>query len=332
MNNLQQKLLLNTSFSRFYNDSGKIRLARVRSELENSMISHTQLIELYQEWRDFSEFMVLARPDSHEYCAVKCSKRGNDVYNWRLDHRFQALDALAEQLGDDRIFDINQDKPKTNVLFVTLTFDTKLCNESNAWERIGKDWNKWKARLTKKYGKISTFRAWESFKNGYPHIHAILVFRDHEFDVYESKQDETGKTKYRITEKKEFEKSYHSYVDVVGVSSLGGSVRYLTKYLRKEHTQHANITQAQMWINRKQSFSLSKDFAESLRLVYKNLHNSNPKYEQTNLEGESIEKPWQFVGIFSKEQIEKLVFDRGKLETHWLLKLKNLDGLKIGYD
>jgi len=324
----------------------KIRLLQVRNEASNRLITHEELQQIYADWVHQDEYLVLAKPESRKFVAVKCSKRGNDVYKFRIENRFKELDALAGIVGEEKIFDINEANPKTNVLFVTFTYDTKRCSEKEAWVNIGTEFNRAVSHIKRKFKGCSILRAWEGFKNGYPHIHAIFIFHEKQFDVFEQYSNVTvgqydGKivgegdrgvpasSKYRIQEKKEFDDSWHSWVDVIAVSSIGGAIRYLTKYLRKTHGYDAetNLTQAQMWINRKQSFSMSDDFVKSLRLVYANLHNSNKKTEQLDLFDESIEEKWQLVGIYSKEEIKHLVKDDS---TSWNLELSSLDGLKIG--
>lgn len=314
-------------FARFFDKNDKIRLHHVRNEAQNRLIEHEELCDVYSQWVNQAEYLVLAKPESRKFVAVKCSKRGNDVYKFRIENRFRELDALAEIIGNDIIFDINQQDPKTNVLFVTFTYDTKRCSESKAWVNIGIEFNRAVSHIKRKFGNCSILRAWEGFKNGYPHIHAIMVFHDAMFDVFEHQKTD-NKSEYRIQQKQEFEDSWHSWVDVIAVSSIGGAIRYLTKYLRKTHGYSAetNLTQAQMWINRKQSFSMSHDFLNSLRLVYANLHNSNKKLEQLDLFGESIEEKWQFVGIYSKEELKHLIKNDS---TSWNLELSSLDGLEI---
>jgi len=314
-------------FARFFDKKDKIRLLQVRNEACNRLITHEELQQIYADWVHQDEYLVLAKPESRKFVAVKCSKRGNDVYKFRIENRFKELDALAEIIGNDIIFDINQQDPKTNVLFVTFTYDTKRCSESKAWEQIGIEFNRAVSNIKRKFGNCSILRAWEGHKNGYPHIHAIMV-HDEMFDVFEH-QKTANTTEYRIQQKQEFDSTWHSWIDVKAVSSIGGAIRYLTKYLRKTYGYDAetNLTQAQMWINRKQSFSMSHDFLNSLRLVYENLHNSNKKTEQLDLFDESTEEKWQLVGIYSKEEIKHLVKDDS---TSWNLELSSLDGLKIG--
>jgi len=314
-------------FARFFDKNDKIRLHHVRNEAQNRLITHEELCDVYSEWVNQAEYLVLAKPESRKFIAVKCSKRGNDVYKFRIEDRFKELDALAGIVGEEKIFDINEANPKTNVLFVTFTYDTKRCSESKAWEQIGVEFNRAVSYIKREFGSCSILRAWEGFKNGYPHIHAIVIFHEKYFDVFEH-QKTSNTTEYRIQQKQEFEKAWHSWIDVVAVSSIGGAIRYLTKYLRKTHGYDAetNLTQAQMWINRKQSFSMSHDFVTSLRLVYANLHNSNKKLEQLDLFGESIEEKWQLVGIYSKEELKHLIKNDSEL---WNLELSSLDGLEI---
>jgi len=315
--------------SQYYNRNGKIRLFAVKQAF-SEVPDLNELVSVYSEWQNQAEYMILAKPEKHKFIAVKCSKRGNDVYDHRIEVRFSALDGVAEILGNDRIFDINEANPQTNVLFLTLTYDTKLCNRSDAWVEIGKQWNSYVSSLRSKYGEISILRAWEGFKNGYPHIHAIAIFKDTEFDVFEQQQT-NSKSTYRIQQKQEFEKYWHSYVDVIAVSSMGGAIRYLTKYLRKTHGKYSepNVTQALLWIHQKRSFSMSQDFVDSFRLVYKHLHNSSATYDQLDLFGEIIEDKWQFVGIFSQKELESLPIDRGKFGNDWVIRLKNINGLVI---
>lgn len=67
----------------------------------------------------------------------------------------------------------------------------------------------------------------ESFENGYPHIHCILLFESW-FSVF---RDTKGR--FRILEKKVFAKAWHSNVDVKAMSSLNSGFAYLKQYLLK---------------------------------------------------------------------------------------------------
>jgi len=325
---MSQKLL-SPFLSDYTNSRGKIRLAKVRDCLNRGVISDNDLIELYKNWRDQSEYLVLCyhrRDFMLEYRAIKCSKRGNDVYNWRINQKFKELEVLAEFYGDSKIFDINQAEPKTNCLLVTFTYDTKLKDKIDAWHDVSIEYNRAITRLRQKFGKISVLRVWESFRNGYPHIHAILLFDDKRFNVFEH-WTSNNKSTYRIQEKEEFSKVWHSNVDVLAVSSVRGIVGYLIKYLKKVHSGDSkhNLTLANLWINHKQSFAISGNFSERLaniRLDLGNLRNSKRPMIQTTLEGEKIKPSCVLVGIFSMDEIKQV--NHVSNPKAWSFRIKKL--------
>jgi len=325
---MSQKLL-SPFLSDYTNSRGKIRLAKVRDCLNRGVISDNDLIELYKNWRDQNEYLILCyhrRDFILEYRAIKCSKRGNDVYNWRINQKFKELEKLAGFYGDYEIFDINQAEPKTNCLLVTFTYDTKLKDKIDAWHDVSLEYNRAITRLRQKFGKISVLRVWESFRNGYPHIHAILLFDDKRFNVFEH-WTTNNKSTYRIQEKEEFSRVWHSNVDVLAVSSVRGAVGYLIKYLKKVHSGDSkhNLTLANLWINHKQSFAISGNFSERLaniRLDLRNLRNSKRPMIQTTLEGEKIKPSCVLVGIFSMDEIKQVNHVRNP--KAWSFRIKKL--------
>jgi len=329
---MSQKLL-SPFLSDYTNSRGKIRLVKVRDCLNRGVISDDDLIELYKNWRDQSEYLILCyhrRDFRLEYRAIKCAKRGNDVYNWRISQKFKELEMLASLYGENKIFDINQAEPKTNCLLVTFTYDTKLKNKIDAWHDISLEYNRAITRLRQKFGKISVLRVWESFRNGYPHIHAILLFDDKRFNVFEH-WTTNNKSTFRIQEKAEFSKVWHSNVDVLGVSSVRGAVGYLIKYLKKVHSGESkhSLTLANLWINHKQSFAMSGNFAERLaniRLDLRNLRNSKRPIIQTNLDGKKIKPTCVLVGIFSMDDIKKV--NQVRNSKTWSFRIKKLPDKK----
>ena len=329
---MSQKLL-SPFLSDYANSRGKIRLAKVRDCLNRGVISDSDLVELYRNWRDQNEYLVLCyhrRDFTLEYRAIKCAKRGNDVYNWRIDQRFKQLEMLADFYGDNKIFDINRAEPKTNCLLVTFTYDTKLKNKINAWHDVSLEYNRAITRLRQKFGKISVLRVWESFRNGYPHIHAILLFDSKRFNVFEH-WTTNNKSTYRIQEKAEFSKVWHSNVDVLAVSSVRSAVGYLIKYLKKVYSSESkhDLTLANLWINHKQSFAISGNFSERLaniRLDLQNLRNSKRPTIQTTLEGEKIKLTCVLVGIFSMDEIKKV--NQVRNSKAWSFRIKKLPDKK----
>ena len=222
---------------RLYDAECKPRLNFARNYfLEFSLdkdLDFEELKEFYIKWRDYAEYLVLQRQTESlrergevekETIAVKCAKRGNDVYWWRVWKRLKFLHNLKDRI----LFDPHGNIKLSNVLFVTLTCDVKRSTIREAWETIGEDFNKWIRNLRKKYGHISYVRCWEATQKGYAHIHVLMLFHDHQFKIFRRRKG--SRWIYRIKEKAEFEKSYHSFVNVQAVQKLKKGIKYITKY------------------------------------------------------------------------------------------------------
>jgi hypothetical protein len=265
------------------------------------------LTEYYIDWRDDDVYLVLQRQSDNlrllgeidkETIAVKCAKRGNDVYRWRVWKRLKFL----YDLKDRTIFDPHSTIRKTNALFVTLTYNTKLSTIQNAWKNIGHDFNNWIRNIRKKYGKISYLRCWESSQRGYPHVHLLMVFHNHQFNVLRI----AGK--YRIpkkdaSKKSAFERYWHSFVDVQAVRKLKEGITYVTKYLFKAHAEsHTQVlTFALCWLFQKQSFAVSGSFHD---IIYTKMK-IRCRFVQKDLDGNMVDLRivWIYIGIFSAEKL-----------------------------
>jgi len=259
------------------------------------------LEKFYVEWRDYNEYIVVQKQSDNprikgevdkETIAVKCSKRGNDVYWWRVWKRIKKLYDLKAQT----LFDPHSNRKLSNVVFATLTYDVKRSSIAEGWEKEGKDFNKWIRNLRKKFGRISYFRSLEASKRGYPHIHILMIFHDYEFKVIEMKG------KYRILEKEAFEKSWHSFVDVQAIRRFREGVKYVTKYLTKTKNDSKTqiLTLALCWLFRKRSFAISGDMHEVMEIS--RMHG---QMIQANLMGKEviINVVWVFIGIFSADKL-----------------------------
>jgi len=62
----------------------------------------------------------------------------------------------------------------------------------------------------------------------------MIIFHDYKFKVVPLSK------KYRILEKEEFEKSWHSFVDVQAIRRFRAGVKYVTKYLTKTKNEVSN--------------------------------------------------------------------------------------------
>ena len=233
--------------------------------------------------------MILSRWNgpTNEVYAVKCAKRGNDVYRSRVYRRFKNLCSKAENLTFFNPKD--RGAKETSALWVTLTYDSKLCSFQDAWRNIGIEFNRFTAYVRKRFGKVSCCRVFESFESGYPHVHCILLF-EVSFSVFID-----SKGQFRIHEKSIIAEGWHSNVDVKAMSSLAGGFSYLKKYLLKginfeKADSKALKTLALCWAYRKHTFSVSGSFRKLLADLIKDMHNSNLELRQITLSGEIIEE------------------------------------------
>jgi hypothetical protein len=181
----------------------------LRELTEKRTYDLNDIVEKYEAWVRDHRYMVMAheREDwkedagKFEYVAVKCAKRGNDVYHSRVEDRLSGLGFHIPDVDFD--FEKN---PRTNILFITLTYDTKLCPFYEAWKKVGEEFNRWRANIRKKFGDFSIFRCFEAFENGHPHIHMIAIFKEQYFKVFKSyEMGKNGKMhKVWLIDEKEF--------------------------------------------------------------------------------------------------------------------------------
>jgi len=158
--------------------------------------SVSEICDKYSEWVSEDKYMILNRvelktvkvrdsrtntplitrfPINCETFAIKCSKRGNDVYINRVYRRFKSLFSYAKKT----VFFNRKDRrgnKKTRALFVTLTYDAKRCSFSDAWDNIGIEFNRFMSYVRKNFGEVSCCRVFQAFSNGHPHIHCVLLF------------------------------------------------------------------------------------------------------------------------------------------------------------
>ena len=133
----------------------------LRQLAESGIFDKDDIISQYEKWVIQEKYMImchereewLENAGDYEHVAVKCAKRGNDVYRSRVEERLKGLGKHIPNVNFD--FEKN---PYTTMLFITLTYDTKLCLFDVAWKNIGIEFNRWRANIRKKYGEFSVFR------------------------------------------------------------------------------------------------------------------------------------------------------------------------------
>jgi len=224
----------------------------------------------YVQWVKEVNYMLFRKKllKDVSYFVVKCAKRGNDVYFRRVRKRFNLL------------FDVNV--PFGSGLLITLTWDTKICSRHQAWLRVSADFNRFMARLRREFGSASSVRCFESFSNGYPHVHIFVLFKEFKFKVVK-----VGKS-FRVSKavKEKIAGFWHSFVDVKVAYNYKSAVGYIGKYVSKSvkfdvKDKKGLLTLALCWAYRKRAFSISKDFQSKISDLMCCLHNSNKVVQST---------------------------------------------------
>ena len=289
-----------------------VSLAGYNREIaEQGIYDQTDIVEHFVKWHLEIKYMILCHEKEEyrkllgeiEFIAVKCAKRGNDVYKRRVESRLFGIKSRTENLSFDY-----WKKPHSYMLFITLTYDTKRGSFAQAWSNLGTEFNRFNANLRKKYGKFSIFRTWESYANGFPHIHAIYLFQEHKFKVfpsYETKNNGKVKLVWRIEDKDGIAEHWHSWVDIQAVSDLHGGIRYLEKYIMKcaefdQKDVKGLLTLAMCWVFRKKAFYVSGQFRKALSDLIATLCSSKTRKIQLNLLNEQLRpNSWKVLGFIS---------------------------------
>jgi len=305
------------------NKRKKPRLSYYKALLSYANPDLEKIIEAFIFWSTFVEFLVFRRENIHtyekDYKMAKAAKRGNDVYSAKLRQRLKFIYNLPQVEFFN--FKDRSRRHKTRAIFTTLTYRRDL-RLDEAWEQVGSDFNRWITRMRKEFGRIDVIRCWESQKEGYPHIHCVLVFHEAEFETY-FHLDKKGKPKWLVSRKREFEKYWAwGFTDMFAMYSLGAGVGYVMKYVTKvndallaeKRDYNDVLSLALMWIYRKRAFSVSRDFG---MFLVKN--KDDRPYGQVDLEGKTIYK-WYLVGFWT---------DLNREYDSWSVKLSYREFWKI---
>ena len=203
----------------------------------------------YREWRDDDKYMLFqfSNYDTNtvSYKLVKGSKRGNDVYNFRLREKLRPLLEIRHL-------------PGISGSFLTLTCDIKeFSSWSDAWPIIIKEWNRFLTWLKKHYkGSLyGVVRCFEATKRGYPHIHAVLLWK--------------GNNPVYIPKLRLFDEWKH-FVKINVVRDLGGAVGYILKYMSKTvggRDDSMALTPAVLCYHRKQSYSVTRALFDLIQSI-----------------------------------------------------------------
>lgn len=89
--------------------------------------SVSEIVDKYVSWVSEDMYFILTKLDEvkvkYDWFAVKCSKRGNDIYKSRVYNRFKDLCSMAGNLTFFNLKD--RGEKRTRALWATLTYDSK---------------------------------------------------------------------------------------------------------------------------------------------------------------------------------------------------------------
>ena len=258
-------------------DYQPLTLGKVRWMYKSGSISRDDALSFYPQWVDTSCYVVQYAPNrdkargidsrgrtcyyDHDYRAMKLSKRGNDVYRWKVRQKFRSLSQLCDIARGHQF--LSGRTGESNFLFVTLTYDKNRCSEDYAWRNVGKELNLFFSKLKQEYGKFYVLRCFESFKAGYPHVHLLIGFETASFRVKRHIHRD-GKPHYRLRNSalKKISGYWHSYIQAEGVKSLG-AVGYILKYIQKDlYVTDGYNTVSKLWFYHKRSYDVSSGFED----------------------------------------------------------------------
>lgn len=245
--------------------------------------------DAYHDWVDFDEYLALhyevVATGEHFAKLVKCSKRGNDVYSWRVEKKLPKIESSADLVYDDHV--------RSQFVFATFEYNSWNIDCFGSWVEAPAELNRAMSRLRKKHpGVKMVMRSFEAHSSGYLHAHVLLMFPEKMSMHREWVNRNGGMYIYYIPDdvRADIKESWtQGYDDIMGMPTARGGCRYTMKYMIKTCTANepgskADYTLAMNWYLRRRSFHVTKDVQGIIRRDER-LHNSNQI--QQDLDGNS---------------------------------------------
>lgn len=230
----------------------------IRSSFVMGGLNIGDVEELYSRWVKRDVFVNFYDKEKDLEWDMKSPKRGNDVYAQRLYARFMGY--REKFMG----FVGGMSKEFSRVVMVTLTLrrDVSLVD---AWLNIGRYFNNFYTKVTnwckRNYSrKPIQFRSWEVHRDGYPHIHCMMVL-PFEFGVKRKRSKKGGVRVYVEETLRDKLKSFWTlgWIDVVGVINFSDAFNYIAKYCVKLAYNVDNFKMSILWVFGKRMWSVSRD-------------------------------------------------------------------------
>ncbi|GAH92773.1 unnamed protein product [marine sediment metagenome] len=272
------------------------------------------------------------------WSAHPCCKRGNAVYIEQVKLKFnqfttkEPLVFFNTDLSNTR----RKRSRKTNMLYITGSTDPSICGFDMGWLEFGSHWNSFITNIRQQFkSKIVYIRTWQSHKNGYPHFHSLIYFKDIEFTAvpnwdYNEKTGRRDKLSWRIpsrsklhrgdnlTIRQRFKTAWkYGTVDILCVSDTHKSFKDMLKYVTRDlKGGESDLTNAMVWFFGKQSFSYSKDFAKVVWGDTENIDLSVDKFDVDSIIPNSSNSNLELLRIEFYPQISNDLLYKNPPKTH----------------
>lgn len=282
-----------------------------------------------------------------KYFYQKASKRGNDVYRWRVKNRFKKILDFSEENKDLSFIEKSEDgRFSSHLLKLTLTVNPSNYSLNDFNARIcSKELDRQIKRIRNVYPNVKVSRTYEVFTDkakGFLHVNLMLFFPTYSFLVflYVNKRNERSWRLKNLKDKTFFQNSWRcGFVDVRAVSTANDLLEYCLKYHIKYFKNvkakgNQDLTLSVLTLFNKRAFSIPDSFTNAI-ISYS--HSLSADIDSSRLDtimhnslGENCS--FQFLGVIHESELnftpEGWFFVRGEPPPE-LLKYQDPESGKI---
>ena len=318
---------------------------------QNGKIDFENAIILIKRWRNDDKYICFKKTDSENkitYCYSKASKRGNDVYRWRVTKRHQKI---IEFCNENHICLIQSENNKnySQIIKITGTVAIKKYDKDKVnSELISYYDDLFKKRIRNKYSRVRIARTYEVSRSGYLHINWVLYFPNNRFEVrlHKAKQGKhKGRYTWRLAKysvKQKLDGLWElGHCDIRAVENTNDLIEYVLKYQIKYFTQKDNQTKQDLTLSvlslyNKRSFSIPDSFVKDVIDHCCSLLESEDKHRLDKIMHNSLKQnkseqgknyQCEFIGLIPKSEIHfnsNIWFFESKEPPSYLFDLKEV--------
>jgi len=293
-----------------------------RKEYFSNACSLDEACVSISEWRGMNMYLCFKGETSKreaKYYYQKASKRGNDVYRWRVKKRFQKILEFSEENKELSFIEESKDGGfSSRLLKLTLTVDPGkyVLNDFNS-KICSKELDKQIKRIRNVYPNVKVSRTYEVFTDkakGFLHVNLVLFFPSYSFPVFLHK-NKKKKQSWRLKNREDksfFKGSWGcGFVDVRAVSTahdlLEYCLKYHIKYFRNVKAKgNQDLTLSVLTLFNKRAFSVPDSFTDAIISYSQSLGITevSPRLDivMHNSLDESIS--FQFLGVVRESELD----------------------------